>query len=87
VAQFVLGAVGGALIVFEAVVGGGFLDAVLLFLSEVVGQFLEGEFFDGLYILLHDQRIVFVAALTEAKEVAFLVSHCTHLYYDEHQGA
>lgn len=53
-AHFVLGAVGGALVVFEAAVGGGFLDAVLLFLSEVVGQFLEGELFYGLHILLHD---------------------------------
>lgn len=52
--RFVLGAISGALVVFETVVGGSFLDTVLLFLTEVAGQFLEGEFLDSLHILLHD---------------------------------
>jgi hypothetical protein len=79
VPEFVLGAVGRALVVLQAVVGGGFLDPVLLFFADVVCQFLEGEFFDCFHVLLHDERIVFVTALAEAKEIAFLVSHPTYI--------
>jgi hypothetical protein len=65
--SFVFGPVCGALVVFEAVVGGGFLYAIFLFLAYVAGQFLQGELLHPLHVLLHYERIVFVAAFAETE--------------------
>jgi hypothetical protein len=80
VAELVLRAVSRALIILQTVVRGSLLDSVPLLIAGVAGQFLQGELLNGLHVLLHDERVVFIAAFAKAEKVAFLVSH---LYYDE----